>query len=435
LFGNNAGIAGPRADLTPAQARTLLNVANGANAYIHPNHSGDVTSVADGATSLMWRHDLLNACWNASFESGDFGWTKQSGWTIENDSANARTGNWVAKNTSTSGSFDLRGQNFASVRPGDKIYAEAWLKSSAAAVYSIARVYVWWYDKDLVFLSAATGNNFNTEQPSYVLSSVEGTAPANAAYYITGFQLTKTAGTIWVDDFHSCRLRSATKLLSDASISLSKLGGDITTAGKALLDDADAPAQRTTLGLGTAATQASTDFATAAHTHSGLAPTGGASGEVLKKNSAADFDYAWAADATGGGGGGSIANANGTLTVDVALPVTGTWYDGPSVSLAAGTWFVTAHVTLMRTATTALQYFARITDGTSHVASANQYAVSATNNAINISMSAIVTVAMTATFKIQATTTVGAASNLMKAEIQVNGSGNNATQINAIKLA
>jgi hypothetical protein len=56
----------------------------------------------------------------------------------------------------------------------------------------------------------------------------------------------------------------ATWTIDAGVVGTSKLGGDITTAGKALLDDADASAQRTTLGLGTAATTASTDYATAA---------------------------------------------------------------------------------------------------------------------------------------------------------------------------
>lgn len=38
--------------LTATQVRTLLNVADGANAYVHPNHTGDVTSTADGATAI-----------------------------------------------------------------------------------------------------------------------------------------------------------------------------------------------------------------------------------------------------------------------------------------------------------------------------------------------------------------------------------------------
>lgn len=44
--------AGDPEDLSAASVRTILNVADGANAYVHPNHSGDVTSVADGAQTI-----------------------------------------------------------------------------------------------------------------------------------------------------------------------------------------------------------------------------------------------------------------------------------------------------------------------------------------------------------------------------------------------
>jgi hypothetical protein len=60
-------------------------------------------------------------------------------------------------------------------------------------------------------------------------------------------------GTVWTVDA--------------GAINTTKLGGDITTAGKALLDDADAAAQRTTLGLGTAALEGAAYFATATHSH------------------------------------------------------------------------------------------------------------------------------------------------------------------------
>jgi hypothetical protein len=39
-------------DLTAANVRSILNVAEGANNYVHPNHSGDVTSTGDGATAI-----------------------------------------------------------------------------------------------------------------------------------------------------------------------------------------------------------------------------------------------------------------------------------------------------------------------------------------------------------------------------------------------
>lgn len=55
----------------------------------------------------------------------------------------------------------------------------------------------------------------------------------------------------------------ATWVIDDGVVTTTKLGGDITSAGKALLDDADAEAQRATLGLKSGATTAITVGTTA----------------------------------------------------------------------------------------------------------------------------------------------------------------------------
>lgn len=52
IKGNNTGGLGDPLDLTATQVRALINVADGANNYVHPNHTGDVTSVADGAQTI-----------------------------------------------------------------------------------------------------------------------------------------------------------------------------------------------------------------------------------------------------------------------------------------------------------------------------------------------------------------------------------------------
>ena len=55
----------------------------------------------------------------------------------------------------------------------------------------------------------------------------------------------------------------ATWTIDSGAVSTAKMGGDVTAAGKALLDDADAVAQRATLGLRSGATTAITVGTTA----------------------------------------------------------------------------------------------------------------------------------------------------------------------------
>ena len=52
FLGNDNGLDSDVQELTAAEARAILNVADGANNYSHPNHTGDVTSTGDGATVI-----------------------------------------------------------------------------------------------------------------------------------------------------------------------------------------------------------------------------------------------------------------------------------------------------------------------------------------------------------------------------------------------
>jgi hypothetical protein len=52
LLGNDNGAGQAVQELTAAEVRTILSVEDGANNYVHPNHTGDVTSTGDGATVI-----------------------------------------------------------------------------------------------------------------------------------------------------------------------------------------------------------------------------------------------------------------------------------------------------------------------------------------------------------------------------------------------
>jgi hypothetical protein len=53
ILGRDSAGAGIVEEITPASLRAMINVADGATAYAHPNHIGDVTSTGDGATVIV----------------------------------------------------------------------------------------------------------------------------------------------------------------------------------------------------------------------------------------------------------------------------------------------------------------------------------------------------------------------------------------------
>ncbi len=106
----------------------------------------------------------------------------------------------------------------------------------------------------------------------------------NASYLLVGRALRDDGSTVLVDLGYRVVSATANEIApAVGGIGTAMLGADITAAGKALLDDADATAQRATLGLGTAATRnmgvgpsdlidlgtMAATFATLAHTHNG----------------------------------------------------------------------------------------------------------------------------------------------------------------------
>jgi hypothetical protein len=424
-------------DITDAPGISLFNAANAATAldpaaqFVVENNPGqpggnDPLPIAQ----MIHGEDPVSAAPNGSFERGDHGWTKGNGWSIESDPGNARTGNWVARNANLAvTNAALANNSFVGVVPGETVQAEAWLKAAGTAGLSM-RVQIIWFNKDKVQLSISSGNAYTADQAAYVLSAVSAAAPANAVFFKVRVNCTKTSGSVWVDHVFAFRRRDAAALLNSGTVTTALLGGDITQAGRDLLDDVSAVAQRTTLGLGSAALEPAASFAPAVHGHAALPPAGGSAGAILRKNSASDFDFAWTPEPET-----NITALTAALSADVTLPASNTWYDGPSLTLDAGTWLVAGQITQVRATTTAEVVYGRITDGTVHYASQQAHHASATGAGNALSMLAIVVVDATTMVRLQCATNAGNALSAMKAALAANSSGNNATQISAIRLA
>lgn len=135
-------------------------------------------------------------------------------------------------------------------------------------------------------------------------------------------------GTVWTIDA--------------GAVTTTKLGGDITVAGKALLDDADATAQRTTLGLGTLATQSGTFSGTSSGTNTGD-QTITLTGNVTGSGTGSFATTIGALQVTNGMLAGSIAASKlvGTDIATVGSIAAGTWNGTAIASGYGGTGFST----------------------------------------------------------------------------------------------
>ena len=101
VLGRDSSGSGVVEEISPASLRTMINVADGANAYTHPNHSGEVTSTADGATviaSNVVDEDNLkvsNSPTNGYFLSAQSGDTGGLTWAAAGGTYNT----WLIKTT------------------------------------------------------------------------------------------------------------------------------------------------------------------------------------------------------------------------------------------------------------------------------------------------------------------------------------------------
>lgn len=123
VLGRDSSGAGVVEEISPSSLRTMINVADGANAYAHPNHSGEVTSTADGATviaSNVVDEDNLkvsNSPTNGYFlsaQSGNTGgltWAAAGGayssWEVIDADRNATAGDQIAVKGTTARTITL----------------------------------------------------------------------------------------------------------------------------------------------------------------------------------------------------------------------------------------------------------------------------------------------------------------------------------------
>lgn len=130
----------------------------------------------------------------------------------------------------------------------------------------------------------------------------------------------------------------------------------------------------------------------------------------------------------------NLTTAQTKLAANVSMLNANQWYDGPTVSLAAGTWFVTTTLTLRKqNITNVFNLAIRLSDNTTHYASAGQSWITQVSTNLNMATAAIITLGATTTIRAQANSAL-ANCTILSATDQAS-SGANASIISAIRIA
>lgn len=127
----------------------------------------------------------------------------------------------------------------------------------------------------------------------------------------------------------------------------------------------------------------------------------------------------------------SLTTGSNLLTGDVTMTNADQYYDGPTVTLAAGTWLLMGGVTILNGAGGAGSATARLGDGTNHYASGEGRML--TSLPCVITLAAIVAPGSSTAYKISAAGTQAGCK--IKAAAPDNGAGNTAAYLYAVRIA
>lgn len=234
IKGNNTGGTANAADLTTAQVRSLINVADGANNYVHPNHSGDVTSVADGATTIA-----TNAVTNAKAAQMALNTLKGNNTGGTANAADLTTAQVRTLINVADGANNYVHPNHS----GDVTSVADGATTIATNAVTLAKMATMATDSILGRASAATGNvEVIGALPFAYIGDVTRPADSNTQTIAASAVTYAKMQNVSVTDRLLGRSTAGAGVVEEITC---------TAAGRALLDDADAAAQATTLGLGT----------------------------------------------------------------------------------------------------------------------------------------------------------------------------------------